>query len=152
MAYRFGVSASEIGLLLAVQAAALIGFQRKFGKLSDRYGRKYPIILGSLIGGATLILLGFSDSLLEFLCFMVVFGVSGGLSIPASSAAVADISNPRELGEAMGLFATSISIGMTLGPIVGGLLLDYLSIGSVFYMAAILSFIGAAVLLLMFKE
>ena len=152
MVYRLGMSTSEMGILLAVQAAALIAFQKKFGRLSDKYGRKCPIVIGSVAAGLALILLGFSETILEFLIFLVVFGVSGGLSIPASSAAVADISDPREFGEAMGLFTTSISIGMTLGPIVGGLILDYLNITGVFHMAATLLFAGATILLLMFKE
>jgi len=147
LAHEFGIGIMETGLLLTIQHSALILSQKKFGKISDRYGRKYPMFLGCLIGAIALIFIGASRSFLSFLIILIIFGLSGGLTVPASSAAVADIAGREKFGEAMGLFTTAISIGMTLGATLGGLVADFFGLTNIFYVAAFLSFPGALILL-----
>ena len=145
LAYNLGIGIMRVGFLLTIQHIALIFSQAKFSVISDRYGRKRPIILGSLLATVSLALLGFSRSFLAFLISLIVFGFSTGLTIPAASAAVADVADKEKLGEAMGLLTTAISIGMALGPIVGGLISEFFGLISVFYAAAIISLLGAFV-------
>ncbi|MHC1586769.1 MAG: MFS transporter [Candidatus Hecatellaceae archaeon] len=152
LALKAGLSIGEVGFLLTVNMLVMIALQRRFGKLSDRIGRKIPLLAGCFLAGVSLIFLGGSKSLIEYLAYLLVFGFSGGLLLPASSAAVADSVKPESFGEAMGLFSTAISIGMALGPTVGGFLADLYGLPAIFKLAAAVCFLGMLIVALCFKD
>lgn len=104
-----------------------------WGKLGDQYGRKMffqASIVIFLVGSA---LSGFSHSMLELIVFRAMQGLgAGGLMIGAQGI-VGDVVSPRERGRYMGLFGAMFGVATVLGPLLGGLFVDYLSWRWVFY-------------------
>jgi EmrB/QacA subfamily drug resistance transporter len=104
-----------------------------WGKLGDLYGRKQffqAAIVLFLIGSA---LSGLSQSMLELIGFRALQGLGGGGLMVGAQTIVGDIVSPRERGRYMGLFMAMFGVTTVLGPLVGGLFVDYASWRWIFY-------------------
>lgn len=64
--------------------------------------------------------------------------------MPAASALTVEEGRKFGMGSTIAVFAMAMSIGMAVGPLVGGALVDFLNIDSVFYFAAGVGLIGAS--------
>jgi EmrB/QacA subfamily drug resistance transporter len=98
-----------------------------WGKLGDLYGRK-PLFQASIIvfvGGS--IAAGFSQSMLELVVFRAVQGLGGGGLMIGAQAIVGDVVPPRDRGRYQGFFGATFGLSTVLGPLLGGLFVEYLS-------------------------
>ncbi|MBI3512594.1 MAG: MFS transporter [Proteobacteria bacterium] len=105
-----------------------------YGRLSDLYGRR-PVLLiaiGLFAGGAVLCAL--SQTMVQLVGARLVQGVGGGGLRAVSQAAIADIVPPRERGRIQGYFSAVFTVSNALGPVVGGLIADYLSWHWIFWL------------------
>ncbi|WP_058364981.1 MFS transporter [Haloparvum sedimenti] len=126
----FGLSAFGAGLTLALFFLPFALLQYPMGVLSDRIGRFYPVVAGSLAYGAVIAGVGLAPTYPVAALLMVLVGVCGALVAPATMALVTDIVAPSERGAAMGLFNVFGSLGFLTGFLVGGTVtegFDYLT-------------------------
>ena len=94
------------------------------GRLSDQFGRKNAYIVGFLVFAAASLGAGFSGSGVELIGWRVAQGV-GAAFLFANSAAIVTDAFPREqLGVAMGTNTMVAAIGLVIGPVLGGALVD----------------------------
>jgi MFS family permease len=93
--------------------------QYPFGRLSDRIGRRIPVVLGSLVYGLTVIAVYLAPTVPATGAAMVVVGIFGALVAPATMALVSDMASETQRGTAMGGFNVFGSLGFLAG-IVGG--------------------------------
>jgi MFS family permease len=121
IASDFGASDFMIGLLIASNALAALIFIPVWGKLSDRYGRKPLLLIAQAGTGISFLILGLSNSFEVILIARVVDGVFGG-QIPIIRAYITDITTPQTRATHMGKIMVGYTLGMTLGPLVGGFL------------------------------
>ena len=121
IAKDFGASDFMIGIFISSNALAALIFIPIWGKLSDKYGRK-PILLISQAGTCvSFLILGFSNSIYIILFARILDGIFGG-QIPVIRAYITDITTPQTRATHMGKIMVGYTLGMTIGPLVGGFL------------------------------
>ena len=104
-----------------------------WGKLGDQYGRKFffqAAIVIFLIGSA---LSGLSHSMLELIVFRALQGLGGGGLMVGAQTIVGDVVSPRDRGRYMGLFMAMFGVTTVIGPLIGGVIIHYLSWRWIFY-------------------
>jgi MFS transporter, DHA1 family, solute carrier family 18 (vesicular amine transporter), member 1/2 len=121
-ASELGASTAAIGLLFAVYAVGLVLATPVLGMLSDRIGRRLPMLMGSVGLVAATVLFAMADTYPLLVAARFVQGVAASAVWTAGVALVADVTDSRNLGKAMGLVMTAMSVGLILGPPVGGFL------------------------------
>lgn len=121
LAGELGASPFQIGLLTAVYPIAQFIAAPILGRLSDRFGRK-PILLVSVAGTALgFVVLATAGSLPVLFVSRALDGITGG-NISVAQAYIADITDDKERGRALGMIGAAFGLGFILGPITGGLL------------------------------
>lgn len=144
---RLGVDESVIGVVFGVYAVMLLFFSIPMGLLSDRVGRRPLIVAGMLLLALATALFGFSTTVTHLFVARMVQGVSAAATWSAGLALLADTCEPSRLGERMGFALSAVSLGTVLGPVVGGLLFEYLGYTATFLIPAVLvAVVGLAVL------
>jgi MFS family permease len=93
------------------------------GRISDRVGRRTPIIMGLITSGLPLLAIPFTTNFLILLTLSVIYGL-GFAAVTASTPALASELVPKEsVGAAMGFLDMIMDVGQTIGPIISGLIL-----------------------------
>ena len=104
-----------------------------WGKLGDLYGRKkffQAAIVIFLVGS---VLSGLSHSLVELIGFRFLQGLGGGGLMVGAQTIVGDVVSPRDRGRYMGLFMAMFGVTTVVGPLIGGLFVEYASWRWIFY-------------------
>jgi EmrB/QacA subfamily drug resistance transporter len=103
------------------------------GKLSDLYGRKPFFLIGLSLFLAGSVGAGFSSSMEMLIIFRAIQGLGAGILMPVATAAIADLYSPIERGKMQGVMGAIFGLGTAAGPILGGLITDYISWNWVFF-------------------
>ena len=95
------------------------------GRITDRIGRRRPIIVGLLVAGSLTAVLGLADSIWLLITLCALAGLGSGILNPAQQATVADIVGPeRAAGKVIATFMMLSDFGAIVGPILVGLIVD----------------------------
>jgi DHA2 family multidrug resistance protein-like MFS transporter len=102
------------------------------GSFCDRYGRRLVLIAGLLLfaGGSLWAMIAGSADLL--IAARTVMGLGAALIMPSTLAIIAAVFSGPERGRAIGAWSGVAGLGIVIGPLVGGWLLDHFSWGSIF--------------------
>lgn len=121
LADELGASGTQIGILTAVYPAAQVLAAPLLGRLSDRFGRKPVLVLSILGTAAGFVVLATARVLPILFISRFVDGVTGG-NISVAQAYIADVTDDRSRGKALGMIGAAFGLGFILGPLTGGLL------------------------------
>jgi EmrB/QacA subfamily drug resistance transporter len=117
------------------------------GSLSDRYGRKGALLTGLAIFGTATAVGGLVHSPGALIAVRAVMGVGAAVIFPATLSIISNLYTDRgERARAIGLWGAMTGLGVALGPISGGWLLEHFWWGSVFVAmapVAAVTFLGA---------
>ena len=106
------------------------------GNLGDRIGRRKLLLIGAAAFGMSSVLAAFSNSAEMLILSRALMGVAGATLAPSTLSLIFNMfRNPRQRSVAVGIWITSFSVGGAIGPVLGGVLLEYFWWGSVFLMA-----------------
>jgi MFS family permease len=115
------------------------------GKLSDKIGRRTPIVAGTLISAAALVAIPFTTLFAFLLLVSIFYGIGFSLVTSSTPALVSELSEQNLVGTSMGFLSMIMDVGQTLGPIITGFILAAsLSYSFSFYSLSII-LLGACV-------
>jgi DHA1 family multidrug resistance protein-like MFS transporter len=139
------------GLMIAIFAGAQLIFSPIAGKWADQYGRRKMIIYGLI--GLTLSMFVFYavNSIWLLYASRVIGGIGAALLIPAIFAYVADITTMEQRAKGNSLVSAAMSLGIVVGPGIGGFLADF-GLKIPFLVSAIVSLFAVAFSVLVLKE
>ncbi|MBA9026121.1 MULTISPECIES: MFS transporter [Bacillaceae] len=139
------------GLMIAIFAGAQLIFSPIAGKWTDQYGRRKMIIYG--LAGLTLSMFIFYavNSIWLLYASRVVGGIGAALLIPAIFAYVADITTFDQRAKGNSLVSASMSLGIVVGPGIGGFLADF-GLKFPFLISALVSLASVIFSILVLKE
>jgi EmrB/QacA subfamily drug resistance transporter len=103
------------------------------GRLADLRGRKRTYILGFIIFTAGSILSGVSATGSQLVIFRALQGIGAAFVAANSPAIVTESFESWERGKALGINAMAVYVGLTSGPVIGGLLVQSFGWRSIFY-------------------
>ncbi len=136
-----GISESKLGFLYATNGLVVIFFQLPVSRFTQTKNLIGVLILGSLGYSLGYFLVGFSASFWWLFFCMLVISFSEITVLPASMAIVANLSKEEHHGLYMGGYGLFYALGWSFGPLVGGVLIDFLS-GEPVLLWGIISFLG----------
>jgi EmrB/QacA subfamily drug resistance transporter len=115
------------------------------GNLSDRLGRKGVLLVGLGIFGAATVAGGLGGSPGQLIVARAVMGLGAALIFPATLSLLTNVFTERgERARAIGLWGATTGVGIAVGPIVGGWLLERFTWSSVFFALAPIAALAAA--------
>lgn len=107
-------------------------FLLPFGRLGDIIGRKKIFSFGILLFTISTFLIIFSRSIISLIILRVFQGFSSAMIFGTSMAILTSVFQPGERGKAIGINITATYLGLSLGPVIGGVLTHYLGWRSIF--------------------
>lgn len=122
------------------------------GNLVDRWGRRPMLIIGLLAIVIVNAVTPFSEGLNQFIALRFVLGLFNSGVMPAALAATADIAPDTRRAAWIGYVTGGISIGLIIGPTVGGILYDAFGFAAAFYVSAAMALVAMLLVLLIMPE
>ena len=142
---EFHASASKLQWMVDSYLLVFAGLLLVFGTLGDRFGRKLALQAGVSIFGLASLGALVADSADGVIAVRAAMGVGAALIMPATLSIIANVFGGAERGKAIAIWAALAAVGIGLGPLAGGLLLEWFDWWSVFLVNV--PFAAAALLL-----
>ncbi|GAA0608460.1 MFS transporter [Kribbella sandramycini] len=129
-------SPSELLWITDAYGFLVAGFLVTMGTLGDRIGRRRLLLIGAAAFLATSILAACAISPTMLIIARALLGIAGATLMPSTLALISNMfADGRQRGTAIGIWAAGLSGGVALGPVVGGVLLEWFWWGSAFLVA-----------------
>lgn len=121
---RFGIGPLEIGGFFGVIGVFMIIGNIGFGKLSDKRGRKWLIVIGAFIGTISMLMFATAVDTVGFYFAAAVLSIGMSMRGPAIQALIADLTDPKAYGRVMGFFGAVSNSAYVVSPTMSGYLFD----------------------------
>ena len=130
---EFGADAILLSWIPTAYLLASAVFAVPFGRIADIHGMKKIFIYGITIFTAATFLCGAAPSVTTLIAFRVLQGIGSAMIFVTGLAIITSVYPPKERGKAIGINIASVYIGLSMGPVLGGILTQYLGWRSIFY-------------------
>src|SRR3712207_1650467 len=126
-------SASELLWINDIYGFMVAGFLVTMGTLGDRIGRRRVLLIGAFAFGVASALAALSGTAQQLIIARALLGIAGATIAPSTLSLVVNLfQNEHERNRAIGIWGTAFALGGLVGPLIGGVLLQYFHWGSVF--------------------
>ena len=133
---------TRIGWALACYMLVSSLVQVPFGRMADRFSKRLLIITSGLIGSFVFSFMFFVWTFWHLMLIAAVTGAMGAMAMPALNALAVEEGQDGNMGAVMGMLNMAMSVGMMLGPVLGGLLLDVSGLRPLFLFGAVAGLLG----------
>jgi MFS family permease len=141
-----GLDAFSIGIVMGSQVVALILARPLMGRVSDRIGRRIPIISGSIISGLIVAAFPLTAHFPALLVLSIGYGIGFAFVISSTSPLASEVAPSNLVGTSLGYLSTMMDVGQTLGPIISGIILGItIQYAALFYSLSFLLMLSALV-------
>ncbi|MFI0450747.1 MFS transporter [Actinomadura sp. 6N118] len=149
-------SSTQTLWIIDVYGFMIAGFLVTMGTLGDRIGRRLLLMTGAAAFGAASAAAAYATSAEMLIAARTLLGIAGATLMPSTLSLISNMfRDARQRGLAIGLWATMFSVGIALGPVVGGFMLEHFWWGSVFLLGTpimVVLLVTAPVLLPEFRD
>lgn len=152
IAHNLGTTASLVQLSLTACLLGLAFGQIIVGPLSDVHGRRKPLVLALSLYALTSILCAFAPSIVILVLLRFMQGAAGAAGMVISRACVRDMYSGSEMTKIFSMLVLVMGAAPIFAPVVGGLLLNYVSWRGIFITLFALSLVMLVLLLFRFPE
>src|SRR5918995_1129543 len=126
-------SSTQLLWILDIYGFLVAGSLITMGTLGDRIGRRRLLLIGAAAFGVASIVAAFSTSAEMLIVTRALLGLAGATLAPSTLSLIRNMFlDPGQRTTAIGVWITSYSVGGAIGPLLGGVLLEYFWWGSVF--------------------
>ncbi|MDR5695612.1 MAG: MFS transporter [Armatimonadota bacterium] len=143
---QLGYTTAEVGLIVGIMNLSLAASELAGGYISDRIGRKAALLWGYLGSALSMLWFALSRGSVGIYSSRILQGIFRGLIWPPLFAEVADAAPRDAHGRTFGLFWFYFSIGILIGPLVGGAIADRYGLVIPFFLGAGLSVVALPIL------
>jgi EmrB/QacA subfamily drug resistance transporter len=120
-----------------------------FGRAADIIGRKKVFVIGLILITTSSLFCAISTSIIWLIASRVFQAIGSSMLFGTGMAIITSVFPKEERGKAMGIIVSSVYVGLSVGPFVGGLMTEYLGWRSIFYVIVPL---GIAVIYISIKK
>lgn len=152
MAEEFGTDASGVQLTLTAFLVGMTVGHLVFGALSDRYGRRGPLLVGAFVCAAGTAMCAVAPSLGWLVALRFVTGFSGAAGVVISRAVVTDVVQGAAAARMFGILMTLAGTAPILAPLAGGAVIGAAGWRGVFWVLAGVSLVVAVGVLVAVPE
>jgi DHA2 family multidrug resistance protein-like MFS transporter len=129
-------SSAQLLWIIDIYGFMVAGALITMGTLGDRIGRRRLLLIGAAAFGVVSLLAAFSTSAEMLIVSRALLGIAGATLAPSTLSLIFHMfQDPRQRSVAIGVWIGSFSAGSAIGPVLGGLLLEFFWWGSVFLLA-----------------
>jgi len=133
---QFKPSNSQLLWIVDIYGFMVAGFLITMGTLGDRIGRRKLLLIGAAAFGAASAIAALSSSAEMLVAMRALLGVAGATLAPSTMSLIRNMFHDEQQRQfAIGVWIASFSVGSAIGPLVGGVLLQFYWWGSVFLVA-----------------
>jgi len=134
-----------IGPLFTVQVLVTAAIKPLMGRFSDRWGRRWPIVAGLLVGAGAVAAMPWIRAWWPMATLAALFGLGVAAVTASTSALASDLSRAAAYGASLGVLSSVMDVGHSTGPMVTGLLVAAWGYGPTFALVAVLLAVCAAI-------
>ena len=145
------LNGSQIGLVISSSILLTAILQLPFGKLADKLNRKKLVILGSIFYFSIVPFIPYTLNFTQIFTLNIILGLFGALSLPAASALIVKEGKQYGMGSTMAIFNVAMSVGLAIGPLTSGIVLDIWGLPGVFYFCTTLGFLSTGIVAKLFS-
>ncbi|ASO20905.1 DHA2 family multidrug resistance protein-like MFS transporter [Actinoalloteichus hoggarensis] len=128
-----GASSTQQLWIMDIYGFVVAGFLVTMGSLGDRIGRRRLMLIGAGAFGVASLLAAFSTSPEMLIVTRALMGVAGACLMPSTLSLISTMfPSPRQMGVAIAVWMSCFMGGLAIGPVVGGIMLEFFWWGSVF--------------------
>ncbi|MEW6142439.1 MAG: MFS transporter [Chloroflexota bacterium] len=142
---QLGIDPTFIGLLVAMNLLLTSFLQIYTGRLADRFNRRLLLIGGSVFNFLILALIPTATGFWYLMVILLIRVAGATITMPTLAALTIEEGRKFGMGTATSILATATSIGMALGPILGGAVNDMSNVSMVFIFSAVMGTIGTVI-------
>jgi EmrB/QacA subfamily drug resistance transporter len=152
LANQLGATTTELQWLTDSYTLAFAGLLLPAGLLGDRFGRKRFLIAAITLFGVSSVFAAYAGTIGELIWMRAVMGAGAAAIMPLTLSVLPSMFAKEERTKAVAMLTASVAVGLPLGPLVGGWLLQHFWWGSVFLINVPVAAIAVVGLVLLVPE